>query len=60
MKNSPMPLNEMQEAIGERDLDRERETDRQTERVTERDRDRQKHRERELTIKIPSNAGLPN
>jgi hypothetical protein len=40
MKNSPMPLNEMQEAIGERDLDRERETDRQTERVTERDRDR--------------------
>jgi hypothetical protein len=31
MKNSPLPLNELQEAIGKRDLDRERETDKQRE-----------------------------
>jgi hypothetical protein len=38
----------LQEAIGKRDLDRQRERETETE------------RERELTIKIPSNAELPN
>ncbi len=51
-----MTLNELQEAIGKSDLDRERERDRETERQT----DRQTQKERELTVTIPSNAGLPN
>jgi hypothetical protein len=46
----------LQEAIGKSNLEIWRERERERERET----DRETERERELTIKIPSNSGLPN
>jgi hypothetical protein len=45
MKNSPLTLNELQEAIGKRDLERNTETE--IERETERQREKQRERDRE-------------
>ncbi len=55
-----LTLNELQEAIGKRDLERERFRERERLRERERERERVTEREREVKIKIPSNAGLPN